>query len=132
MLLAHQNEDEVVDGIMNSPEYMARDVSNAVFASDLYVRIFGRLPDPGVATWQQALDAGVSRAVVVDAFLHSQESAALAVDSFYAAYFHRPGDANGRAGWINALTSGSLTFSQVALGFLISPENQMQAANAVP
>lgn len=131
LLMNTQNETNVIAGIMSSNEYTATHVSNAVFASDLYVRLFGRAADTGVAGWEALLNSGVSRAVVVNSFLRSQESAALAVDSFFAAYLHRPGDANGRAAWLNALASG-MTFSQVVVGFLGSTENQMLATLAVP
>lgn len=117
---------------MGSAEYTASHASNTAFANDLYVNLLGRQADAGVASWIALLNAGMNREVVVTSFLRSQESAALAVDAFYAAYLNRPDASAGRSFWISQLADGQLTFSQVVCGFLESAENQVRAAAAVP
>jgi hypothetical protein len=83
----------------------------------------GRQPDSGGANnWIQELAAGAKRATVVAQFLNMPEPLQLAVDSYYAAFMHRAGDAAGVASWTQQLANGSLTFSQVALQFLDSSE----------
>jgi CSLREA domain-containing protein len=132
LLLRDGNEAEVVEGIVTSPEFTASHASNAAFVADLYTRLLGRPADGGSAGWQQQLDGGGSRLAVVRGFLDSTESAQLAVNSFYAAFLHRPGDTTGMAGWVNQLSTESLTFSQVALGFLAAHEFDLDASQNVP
>jgi hypothetical protein len=60
--------------------------------------------------------------MVVNDFRQSSESANLAVNSFYAVFLQRPADAGGSAYWTQQLENGTMTFSQVALPFLSSPE----------
>jgi hypothetical protein len=60
----------------------------------------------------------MSRAAVVAGFLHSQESAELASESFYAAFLHRAKDQPGDDRWVGAMTAQSLNIGQVATDFL--------------
>ena len=45
----------------------------------------------------------------------------LEVDQFYQTFLHRPADAAGRAGWVNALLNG-VTEANVVIAFVTSPE----------
>src|SRR5262249_18660019 len=60
------------------------------------------------------------RALVALGIANSPEGRGVQVDGFYHRYLHRPADAAGRAGWVNALLAGaSATGGEV--GFLTSP-----------
>jgi hypothetical protein len=54
--------------------------------------------------------------------LHSQEYDTRVLDQFYSSFLHRAPDPLGEAGWLNALQTGALSSTQVAIGFLSSPE----------
>jgi len=126
-------EQQVIEGIMTSPEYTAAHASNATFVNSLYFTLLGRQADSGgVAFWLQQLDNGKSRAAVIDGFLFSSESATLAVNSFYSAFLHRAGDSASVASWVSSLTRKSSTIDQVVIEFLSSPEFLSDAAHGVP
>lgn len=132
LLLAHGDEEEVLKGILASPEYTAEHALDQAFVRGLYSQLLGRTADAGGATyWEQRLGAGAGRADVVDGFLRSCEAATAAEESFYAAYLQRQGDPL-QEFWIDALTSGALTYSQEAAGFLSAPEFFARAGADVP
>jgi hypothetical protein len=64
-------------------------------------------------------------------FLGSREVATVAVDTFYAAYLQRQGDPL-QEYWIDALTSGTLTYGQKAAGFLSATEFYVRAGENMP
>jgi hypothetical protein len=132
LLQAHGDEEEVLQGILTSPEYTAGHVRDHEFVSDLYFRLLGRTADGGGTTfWEQRLGTGMSRADVVDGFLRSREAAEVAEESFYAAYLNRKGDPL-REFWIGSLAGGALTYGGVATGFLAAPEFLVRAGENVP
>jgi hypothetical protein len=132
LLLAHGDEEEVLKGILISPEYTAEHALDPAFVRDLYSQLLGRAADDGGVTyWEQRLSAGASRADVVDGFLRSREAATVAEDSFYAAYLQRQADPL-QEYWIDVLTGGTLTYSQEAAGFLSAPEFFARAGANVP
>ncbi|MBB5694813.1 DUF4214 domain-containing protein [Muricoccus pecuniae] len=116
-----------------------RDESAALVAR-LYDTLFGRLPDKGgLANWASALDSGQLRPnQVAQGFIDSAESQAIyggfpTADTFVTALYRntleREPDAAGKAAWVNALDSGTLSRADVALGFSESPEHiQLTAA----
>jgi hypothetical protein len=117
-LLNGAGESNVIEGILTSQEYTSDHASNADFVNELYFQLLGRQADTaGANAWEQDLANGASRAAVVADFLDSPESAELATESFYAAYLHRPKDVPGDTGWVDQLTSQTLTYGQVAAGF---------------
>jgi hypothetical protein len=132
LLLAHGDEEEVLKGILTSPEYTAEHALDQAFVRGLYSQLLGRAADDSGATfWEQRLGAGANRADVVDGFVRSREAATVAADSFYAAYLQRQGDPL-QEYWIDALTSGTLTYGQEAAGFLAAPEFFARAGANVP
>jgi hypothetical protein len=94
----------------------------APFLRALYQGLLKRNADQGgLDYWEQQLQQGVSRAVVIDGFYHSAEHRGLQVDSYYRDYLGRAADAGGRADWIRAFQQGADEFA-VKSGFLASPE----------
>jgi hypothetical protein len=65
--------------------------------------------------------AGTTRLAVATAFVHSAEASSYLVQAYYNTYLMRAPDA-GAAGWVNALTSGSMSMANVAAAFLDSNE----------
>jgi len=60
-----------------SPEYTAKNTSDAQYVTDLYKTFLNRSPDGGgLAYWTGLLSAGVSRAVVMNGFMFAPEFAA--------------------------------------------------------
>jgi hypothetical protein len=132
LLQATGDESAVIRGILTSPEYLAQHASDQSFVSDLYRNLLGRTGSAAeLQFWTQQLAGGMSRAAVVDGFLHSREEAQLAVDSYYAAFLHRSGDPLQEA-WITQVMGGALSFGQAAKGFLAAPEFLQSADQHVP
>jgi uncharacterized membrane protein len=132
MLQRDGNEAEVIEGIASSAEFTATHASNAAFVADLYRRLLGREADQdGDVYWQHQLARGMSRSAVAAGFLDSVESADLAAVANYAAFLQRPGDVQGQAYWVQGLSSRSITFSQLAMGFLASREFEFDATKSV-
>ncbi len=67
----------VASGFFNSPEFLARNVSNEQFVEYLYRVYFDREPDEGgYNNWVNALNNGTSRNQVMAEFAKSEEWAA--------------------------------------------------------
>lgn len=65
---------DLVEGILFSPEFLNKNVSNEEFVKIVYRVILDREADPeGLATWTAKLDAGQSRQSVIEGFLGSVE-----------------------------------------------------------
>ena len=100
----------------------------------LYQGALGRIPSPfEVQVYVSALQTGqVTRDQLVKNFLHSPESAALAVDSFYLAYLRRPASQAEQDAYVNFIGAGTLTYAATAKSVLNAPEFYDNAAAAVP
>jgi SOS response regulatory protein OraA/RecX len=121
--LAGATEVSVVEMILNSAEYQSTHQSDLSFVTGLYVDVLGRAPDAGgLAIWQQALQNGVSRSAVAEAFLTSGEADRDLVDRFYAEFLQRNADAAGEQGFVRALQNRQLSPEAVAEIFLASNE----------
>jgi hypothetical protein len=127
-LLGGMSEEQVAGGFLASDEYRLDHADTAAYLTGLYADVLGRAPEPvGLDRWQQAVEGGLSRAAVADAFLRSAEADRQAVDRYYADYLGRAGSAAEVAGWVGAL-QGGLTPEQVAVVFLASDEFYNRAA----
>jgi Glycoside hydrolase family 44/Domain of unknown function (DUF4214)/SdrD B-like domain len=125
---------QVVQGIRNSPEHFAQEVSN------LYLTILNRPAEPaGLQNWVQQLEAGMKEEQVAFYFLDSPEYLSKGdkhfVDAMYESLLGRSFDAAGEANWLNQLgddASGnptrpaSLTHEQVIIDFLYSTESEIR------
>lgn len=64
----------MVEGFLNSAEFLARDLDNEDFVETLYTVFFNRVSsDAEVDNWEDALDNGATRATVIDGFAASAE-----------------------------------------------------------
>src|SRR5262249_55019242 len=64
------SETDVAAGFLTSGEYRQAHVSTRAYLVGLYADVLGRAPDAGgLAGWQAAAQAGMSRAALADAFL---------------------------------------------------------------
>lgn len=67
---------DLARGFLIGPEFLGRGVSNEDFLTILYRAFFDRNPDAeGYAGWLSALERGMSRAAVLEAFILSEEFA---------------------------------------------------------
>ena len=122
---------QVVQGISNSPEHFADEVT------DFYQTLLGRAPDTaGLQNWVQQLESGMREEQVAFYFLTSPEYLSQGdkdfVDATYQSLLGRSFDSAGEVSWLNALgddTSGnpthipSLTHQQIITDFLYSAES---------
>ena len=69
---------DVAEGFVFSEEFTGRNHSNEIFVTILYRAFFDREPDAtGYKAWMERLAGGMSRKLVLDGFLKSQEFAGL-------------------------------------------------------
>ncbi len=97
----------------------------------LYETVFNRATDAeGLRGWVHDLQNSNTLEGVAEGFLGSSEFQSMVnnlsdsefLDLLYVHAFGREGDAEGKAGWINALESGALSRAEVAIGFAASQE----------
>ncbi len=135
----------VTASFVNSTEFQTRygALTNTQFVTLMYSNVLNRTPDvAGQASWLAQLNAGASRASVVDGFSESLEyqvGTEAAVRGFststlnaaaygqvfrlYGATLNRAPDAAGFEGWTNALAGGQ-SVAGIAAGFVASAEFQ--------
>jgi DNA-binding beta-propeller fold protein YncE len=123
---------QVVQGIRNSPEHFAQEVT------DFYLTLLNRAPDTaGLQTWVQHLESGMREEQMAFYFLDSPEYLSEGdkhfVDAMYQSLLGRSFDAAGEANWLsqlgddtsgNALQPPTLTHEQVITFFLYSTESE--------
>ncbi|HOO49566.1 MAG TPA: DUF4214 domain-containing protein, partial [Saccharofermentans sp.] len=135
-------------GIIFSPEFQNRNLSNEDYVECLYQMFLDRPSDPaGKADWVSQLNNGASREVIFAGFVNSVEYFNLCrtyglnagyymvgvdmnrqgavngfVDRLYGYCLGRSGDQGGQQNWVTQLINGSATGAQVAYGFFFSPE----------
>ena len=81
--LAGAGENDVIRGFLMSSEYQAAHRSDVSFVNGLYSQILNRPGDPASLTaWLGALQNGLSRLAMVQAFLTSAEAAHMVVDEY--------------------------------------------------
>ena len=106
----------MVDQLFTSPEYLARNPSNAQYVTDLYRTFFDRAPDGGgLSYWTGQLAAGLPRSMVLYSFMFSTEFSAYmrglfgdtasrgevyAVVDFYRGFLNRLPDTGGFQYWL--------------------------------
>lgn len=144
-----KSASEVVYGFFFSDEYLDKEKDNYSYILDLYECMLGREGEPdGIAYWKIMLDAGVPRKNILKGFLDSTEFAKLcsdygvtkgtidvdvSSDSFmkvhdfvvrlYEKALGRTPDYTGLVDWQTKLINHELTGTEVAYGFIFSPEN---------
>jgi streptogramin lyase len=89
---------------------------NGRFVSNLYVDLLGRLPDSGgQAAWTSSLNAGATRAQVVQGFEASVEYRTDVVEHVYNLFLHRSADPAGLANSLALLANGGTELQLQAL-----------------
>jgi hypothetical protein len=122
------SEETIAEAFLDSPEYQSAHPDSTSFVANLYIDVLGRQGDPqGLANWQTALTSGVSRQDIVADFVESFEADDQIVTSDYAAFLHRPREANTSNVWISMLQAPNGSASDVAADILASPEFDQDA-----
>ncbi len=146
---------EVVYGFFFSNEYIEKDKDNVAYINDLYHCMLGRDGDPeGVAYWKVRLDACVPRLNILKGFIDSPEFTQLCasygvtkgtvdvevssesymqvhdfVVRLYEKALGRSPDYTGLVDWQKKLINHEMTGTEVAYGFVFSPECMANTAN---
>jgi sugar lactone lactonase YvrE len=129
-LLAGTDESQVIVAFLTSPEFTAEHADNAAFVRALYQILLNRDPAPAeVASWQQDLQSGLSRAAVGYLFLSSDEADRDAVDEDYQNFLGRMESPQEQQGWLLALKNGLAKPSSLPVIFLASDEYQARASS---
>ena len=130
---------DLAEGFIFSEEFKNRGTTDEAFLSILYRALLNREPDSeGVDGWLSELNAGASRADIVDAFVSSEEFSNLAAvygitpypldpvvafaSHFYKAGLNRNPDPTGLDSWVDALKNGWASGADIAVNFVLSPE----------
>jgi len=116
-----------VTNLIGSAEYASR----GAFVVRCYLAVMRRSPDfGGWINWQDAMLAGWSQTMVVDAFVEAPEFTLLygeLTDAQYVTLVYqnvlgRDPDPAGFDNWLGQLQSGDLTRAEMMMGFILSPE----------
>jgi hypothetical protein len=82
------SEAQVVQGIMDSPEYQ-NEHSDSTFVQDLYFNVLGRATSSEVSSGVTALNGGETRDTLESSVINGSESLLKQIDGIFAAAFHR-------------------------------------------
>jgi len=139
---------EIVYGIANSQEFANRGLSNEEIVETMYQAMLGRASDEGgKANWINCLNSGMTVTGIINGFSGSQEFAnicaeygiqagaiitceardrnnglTLFVSRMYTKALNRPYDIAGLNDWTNRYLTGEAKVSDIAFGFIFSPE----------
>jgi len=119
----------MLNTFITSPEFFAiyGSTTDTQFVTLVYQNVLGRAPDTtGLFYWVGQLNAGVTRAVLLQAFVNGAESQALSNNRVlsimgYMGFLRRTPDSQGRAFWTNELTLG-VTPATLVTAFITSAE----------
>jgi hypothetical protein len=108
--------------------------ANAQYVAAAYLDVLGRPVDAaGLAFWDQQLDGGQSRTVVVNLIDHSAEYFGnVIIGPAYLVYLGRPADGPGIAFWVDQMQNHGLTDEALEAGFIASQEFFQSAGMAHP
>ncbi len=114
--------EQVIDGIVASPEYFNIYGNDNAFVASLYQNILNRAGSSAeIQGWVTAMGNGMTAAQVASAILSSQEYRSNLIEDYYQAFLNRPADSAGLTAWLNALNQG--VADQVVLASILgSPE----------
>jgi hypothetical protein len=121
------DEGQVMTGFILSNEFSGQN-NNSQFVNLMYYALLSRQADTaGFNGWVSALNGGMSRATVVNAFLRSEEGINRVVDGMFQTYLKRYGTAGDLGAYRTFLNSN--TFGQAAIVMLASAEFFTSAGN---
>ena len=117
-------EAQVIQAILNSPEYQAAHASPADLGTALYNDVLARAAGATEQTdFTAAMQAGATPETMSAMFVNSYEAHDQAVASFYEVFLHRQREGGASSGyWTTLLDSGSGTIDEVEVGILASDE----------
>ncbi|MEO0993577.1 MAG: DUF4214 domain-containing protein [Pseudomonadota bacterium] len=114
---------------------------DTAFAYRTYAASLGRTPDEGGLRFQLGLlEDGLSRMGLAQTFVDSLEfetlygedpTAEVYVDALYTNTLSRDGDAEGRAFWVEAISTGGLSRADMLVAFAESAENVARTADDI-
>jgi hypothetical protein len=115
--------DDVAQAMLSSAEYSARFSSSGAFVDALYRDVLGRNADTvGRNAWVASLNAGTSRANVVNAFMASTERVDRAINMLYSELLGRHADQAGMGYYRSQLQGGTASTQSLAMSILASDE----------
>jgi hypothetical protein len=127
ILRSGTDEGQVMTGFILSNEFSGLNNNNQ-FVNLMYYALLSRQADSaGFNGWLNALNGGMSRATVVNAFLRSEEGLNRVVDGMFQTYLKRYGTSGDLSAYRTFL--GSNTFGQAATLMLASTEFFTNAGN---
>ena len=125
------DESAIVFSFLLSAESLG--APNNLFVQRLYQGALGRSASDGeINFWLGQLGGGATRQQLASSFVFSTEAAGVAMDSYYGAYLQRRPDPQGRAFWVNEISTQTGSYSTVAKDLLASDEFFANAGNNVP
>jgi hypothetical protein len=118
-----QTDEQVAAPLLTSSEFFSDNGgSNSSFVQALYQDALQRSPSSSEqAQWVNAMQNGMSRLAVAQAFLGSAEYHRVLVTAYFQQFLHRPADSNGLSSLAGLLDSGQTDESLITL-FVTSPE----------
>lgn len=145
----------IIEGFINSKEFINRNLDDSDFLDIMYNGIFGRKPDAsGKNNWMNTISKGVSRNYIAYQFIISKEFTNLCnsygitkgeiflsenrdqnilitefVNNFYLNCLDRPGEPGGLNDWTGSLLSAERTGVDIVNGFLFSDEFTAKGLN---
>jgi uncharacterized secreted protein with C-terminal beta-propeller domain len=107
-LAAGHSANDLRAQLLGSQEYLTSHGGTTTgFLQAVYQEVLQRTADAGgLSFWSSQLRAGMSRAALAQALLHSQEGAQLTVANDYSVYLHRAADTGGLNYFAAAIMSG--------------------------
>lgn len=150
--IQNQSATQVAMGFLNSQELTNKNLSNEEFIDIMYQTMFNRQADSGGRNdWLEKMRNGRTKQSVMFGFFQSQEFKNLTdsfgvnqilssdrpsltgvesyVDRFYRLVLKRNYDENGFDDWVKQLTNKTKNPTEIANGFLFSPEYTNQNEN---
>jgi hypothetical protein len=100
--------DQVTEMVVGSAEFFAKSGgNNPAFIQSTYQALLNRSPEPGgAASWNQALNNGLTRTALAQAILNSIEGRTVQVLAMYSQFLHRPADSVGLNAFVAQLEQG--------------------------
>jgi hypothetical protein len=122
-LLQGHGENDLAVQLLESPEYQAAHLSAASFIQGLYADVLLRTPSAAESSgWLQALQSGMARSAIAQAFVNSSEAITDAVKLDYTQFLLRPAATTELNAWLAAARSAALSLDQVGQLILASDE----------
>lgn len=123
--------EEMAQYFLSSPEYLALYPDAVSFVRSLYRNELGREGGAEeVQGYVARLVNGESREVIARGFIDSTEAYLRAIDSLYAQFLNRPGEAEGQANWL-AFSQGGGRLTDLAKQFVVMPEFGLRIGESV-